>query len=385
MSAAGAEDQPVRLNPMISGPNRMKLGLFGIVHIPVQTLAPELYTPTWRNALKVVQKADAIGFEAILPVARWKGFLDDRFEHPSNEILDAYTFAAGMAQATRQCTLVVTTHAPTIHPVLLAKQTATIDQIAEGRFALNIVGGWNRREFDVFGIEMLDHAERYAYLQEWLDVIRRLWTEEAEFDYHGTYFQLKGALSRPHPIQKPNPPIINAGLSEVGNRFAARNADVGFIVLSGTDKIAWRKQTDDFRALARENCKDIKIWATLVVTVRDTDEEARQYEHRVTEELLDTDAVDGMLETMLRETPADINSPRYRTMRQTLINGGGYGVTGSPETVARVLADMSEAGVDGVVMRSVDYMDLLVRFERQVLPLLEEMGLREPVAASQCV
>jgi len=365
-------------NPMISSPNKLKIGLFGLTLIPVQTLVPELYKPTWKNALEAGQMADRMGLEVILPPVRFKGYLDHRFDHQANEILDAFMFAAAMAQATTYSAVATTTFAPMVHPAMLAKQTSTLDQIAGGRYALNIVGGWNRREFDVFGIDLLDHDERYDYLEEWLTVLRKLWTEKDDFDFDGKYLHLKGALSRPQPIQVPGIPVINAGMSAVGANFAARNADVGFIILKGTEVDAWTRQVGELKQLARSFGREIRIWTTTSVTIRDTDEEAREYERYFTDEMLDKEAVGSMMEGFQKEAELVPGSPGYIAMQRTLVSGGGYGIVGSPETVAREMADISAAGVDGIVMKSVDFKDTLGRLERQVLPILEDMGVRIP-------
>jgi len=120
--------------------------------------------------------------------------------------MEAFTFSAAIAQATRYSTVFTTTHAPTIHPVAVAKMSATIDHVSGGRFALNIVGGWNRREFDMFGIDLLEHDTRYVYLADFLAVLRRLWTGE-EFDYRSPYFTMKGALAGQSPAKPPVFPL----------------------------------------------------------------------------------------------------------------------------------------------------------------------------------
>ena len=77
-----------------------------------------------------------------------------------------------------------------MHPVAVAKMGATIDHISNGRFALNVVAGWFKNEFDMFGAGMRPHDDRYAYAAEWIDVMR-LWIEEEAFDYEGEYFSGK--------------------------------------------------------------------------------------------------------------------------------------------------------------------------------------------------
>src|SRR5713226_7783381 len=88
---------------------------------------------------------------------------------------------------------------PIFPPVLAAKQIVTADHIGRGRFGLNIVCGWNQDEFDMFGLEQDAHDDRYARGQEWLEVLLRLWSENAPFDYNGRYYRLKGVMGRPRP------------------------------------------------------------------------------------------------------------------------------------------------------------------------------------------
>ena len=86
-----------------------------------------------------------------------------------------------------------TVHAPLFNPVLAAKEMVTADQIGRGRFGLNIVIAWNDSEFRMFGVEQRkDHEDRYAYGQDWIDAIKRMWGPEEEFDFLGKTMQLRG-------------------------------------------------------------------------------------------------------------------------------------------------------------------------------------------------
>ena len=71
-----------------------------------------------------------------------------------------------------------TSHISLNHPIIAAKQSTVIDHISNGRFALNIVTGWNQPEIDMFGQAMLGHEDRYACAEEWLAIVKRLWTED---------------------------------------------------------------------------------------------------------------------------------------------------------------------------------------------------------------
>jgi dimethylsulfone monooxygenase len=134
-------------NPLF-GPNRLKLGIFahngsGSAH----TVAPEAYAVTWDQTLELSRIADAAGYEAIVPFGRWKGYVEGDPDHRSHECLEPYTWAAAIAQATDHAAVFTTSHVSTIHPLLAAKQGATIDHISGGRFALNVVAGWQENEF----------------------------------------------------------------------------------------------------------------------------------------------------------------------------------------------------------------------------------------------
>ena len=77
-----------------------------------------------------------------------------------------------MACNTERLMVFATSHVPTVHPLLAAKQSATIDNISAGRFGLNIVCGWFRPEIEMFGIEQQDHDARYRMADEWLTVMK---------------------------------------------------------------------------------------------------------------------------------------------------------------------------------------------------------------------
>ena len=365
-------------NPLFNG-NRLKLATFCANNTPFLPKDPTGWEPVWGERLEAARAADSAGFEAIVPIARWKGYVDGKPGHISHIVFDPFIFAAAIAQATSYSALFSTTHAPTVHPLTLAKQAATIDHVSGGRYALNIVGGWNRREFEMFGIELLDHDERYAYLAEWLEVVRRLWSGADEFDHDGRYLQLKGAISRPTPLQAPSIPIMNAGLSSTGMKFAARYADIAMITLSAHDPEKWRQQVEAYKKLAWENhAKRLQVWTTVVVVQRDSQKEAEEYLHDYSVRNLDNEALDSMIDRFAAEANIAKGSPQYEFMRQHNAAGSGYLVVGTADAVADQLRAISDAGLDGVLMNYTDPVDGVARFAREVIPRLEAMGLRSP-------
>jgi len=365
-------------NPIFND-NKLKLGTFCTNTIPNMSFVPEMRMPTWENTLAAARLADEAGLEAIVPIARWKGYLDEKPEHRSNIILETFTWAAGMAASTKYSAVFATSHAPTMHPVLVAKETATIDAICGGRFALNIVGGWNRREFDMFGIDLLPHDERYVYLEEWLQILRRLWTDPGEFDYESKNFRIKKAISRPQPLQPGGIPIMNAALSPVGMRFSAKYSHIGLISPHGDKPEDWRDQVAAYKKMARDEFgREIQLWTNCAVTQRDTVKEAEDYLRRYSEEFLDTEVMDSLMQTISKENNIPMDSPRLAFMRHRMAVGAGPAIVGDAQSIAEQLAAINDVGIDGLILTWVDYVDGVDRFNRQVLPLLEQMGLRKP-------
>ncbi len=365
------------VNPLF-GPNTLKLGIFGTNGKGgAQTLVPEAYAPTWSAAVRTAKMADAAGFEAIVAYARWKGYLPGRPDHPSGVVLDPFTWAAGIAQATKHATIMATSHAPTLHPIAVAKQSATIDIISGGRFGLNVVGGWNKPELEMFGAKMREHDARYDQLEEWLHIVRRLWSETAEFDYEGAFFRVEQAMSMPKPVQQPGPPIMNAGGSDRGMRFACQHADLCFVILTGDDPAGWRHQIDVYKRTAREQFgRTVQVWTYAPCIQRASQQEAEDYLHHYAVVMEDTDSVDAWSAGLAAQTKI-VDPCQIAAFRKRFAAGaGGTILVGTALRIADRLTAMSGSGLDGVLLTWVDFVDGIARFTDGVLPLLERRGLR---------
>ncbi len=99
----------------------------------------------------------------------------DPARRDAHRSFESFTWAAGIAAATERIQVFATFHIPVTHPVSAAKQIATVDHIAGGRFAVNVVAGWNEDEFRMFGLEQREHDDRYAVADEWMTFLNRIW------------------------------------------------------------------------------------------------------------------------------------------------------------------------------------------------------------------
>ena len=120
-------------NPLFNK-NKLKLGTFGtnVSGGCAITKAEGALEINWPNVSKISRIADQIGLEALVPVARWKGFGGET--DFNSHCFETYTWAVGLGGQTEQAAVFSTSHVPTVHPVLAAKQATTIDHITNGRF-----------------------------------------------------------------------------------------------------------------------------------------------------------------------------------------------------------------------------------------------------------
>ncbi|MBR7741874.1 LLM class flavin-dependent oxidoreductase [Phycicoccus sp. BSK3Z-2] len=350
----------------------LKLALFGLnVTSPgAVTTSADRHEIDWDRDLDLALQAEQAGFEAVIPFARWRGF--EGRTNPWGQSFDAFTWAAAVAARTSRISIFATAHCLTLSPVIVAKQIATLDAISHGRVGLNVVAGWFAKELAMFGAATLDHDARYAYTQEWLGVVLRLWAGE-EFDHRGEWLDVVGGYSRPGPLQQPHPPIMNAAFSARGHEFATRHADLSFV--SAFDLESVRTKVGEIRRMAAEAGRTQSVWIAASLVCADTDDEARALVRRWAEVDADEQAVANAIEWTMGGTgmPAEQHRQLAGAVASTM---AGYPLIGAPDTIADQLARLRDAGIDGVALTMMDYSTGVTRFIDEVLPRLEEDGTR---------
>jgi probable F420-dependent oxidoreductase len=165
------------------------------------------------------------------------------------------------------------------HPVLLAREAATLDLLSEGRFELGLGAGVGPSEFQQLGIPFANAGTRVGHLEETLQMMKQLFTEEM-VNFTGKYYTITEMKGYPRPVQKPHMPILVAGAGERMLKLAAREADIiaigSRITRQGLDptdasleqKIAWIKEA------AGKRFADLELSQTvydLVITDSGTD------------------------------------------------------------------------------------------------------------------
>jgi alkanesulfonate monooxygenase SsuD/methylene tetrahydromethanopterin reductase-like flavin-dependent oxidoreductase (luciferase family) len=356
--------------------NRFKLGIFcmNVSYGTTMTTAEGTLTPTWEENVRIAQAADAAGGEFLLPLGRWRG-LGGQIDF-NGRSFEVFTWASAIAALTRQIQVFATAHVPIWHPLLAAKLATTIDHVSGGRSGLNVVAGWNEAEFGMFGIEQRAHDDRYAVADEWMSIIKRLWTEDAPLDFEGAYYRLTSAVLQPKPLQQPFPVIVNAGQSPTGMRFGARHADYSFQATPQLDSLT--ELAERARAAAREVGKpELGILTYGPMVCRDTEQEVRSYLHHYVDERGDWQAARDLVKALLAGGGQSVPSDVIVKMEREFVQGWyGYPLFGTPEQIVDEMLKLKAAGIDGIALSWVDYEQGVRDVNEKLLPLMRQAGLR---------
>lgn len=339
------------------------------------TTIKERWGASWADNLALARLADDVGIDFLLPIARWIGYGGATNFHES--VLDPVVWAAGILAGTRRITAFSTVHTAFTHPLVAAKQLATVDAIAPGRAGLNIVAGWNKPEYETFGVNLPeDHDDRYALAQEWWDIVRHVWSAPERFDHDGRFFHLRHVEGSPKPADG-GIPVLNAGSSTQGRDFAARNADFAFTVVAGPED--GRGVVVTVTTAARDRYqREMGVFTLGHVVCRPTASEAEEYLHYYAEEHADWEAVDNLMALQGLHAQS-FTKEMLQTFRGRFAAGhGSCPLVGTPDMVAGEIARFAEAGFAGMTVAFVDYVGELSYFAQEVLPRLEDKGVRLP-------
>jgi dimethylsulfone monooxygenase len=342
------------------------------------TKVPERWDNSFANNLRLAQMLDDAGIDFMLPIARWIGYGGDTNFHGG--VLETMTWATGLLAKTRNINVFATVHTAANHPVVVAKQLATIDQISGGRIGLNIVAGWNKPEYEALGLTLPDdHETRYGYAQEWFEIVQALWSRDKSFDWDGKYFKLKNVLGDPRPGTPL--PILNAAGSEDGRRFAVHNAN--FLFTPAIDLDRSREEVAALKQQASSSGKSIDVLTFAHVVCRPTEQEAKDYLEHFGRTHADWDAVDNLVRLQFAHAqsfPHDL----LALIRDRMAAGhGGYPLIGTPEQVAEGIIAIHATGFRGVALSFVDYAGEFPYFRDNVLPILEAHGIRRPPPSAE--
>jgi FMNH2-dependent dimethyl sulfone monooxygenase len=141
---------------------------------------------------------------------------------------EAWVLAAAVSSWTKNLIAMPAVHPGLWHPTLIAKMAASLDRLTTGRMAINLVTGWNEVEHTMFGGDvLLNNDDRYIRAEEFLLVMRGMWTQ-TPFSFDGRFYKVKESQLLLKPATS-HPPIFTASRSERGLEMIARHADWWFL------------------------------------------------------------------------------------------------------------------------------------------------------------
>jgi F420-dependent oxidoreductase-like protein len=176
---------------------------------------------TWEQWVALAQACEQAGLDGLFRSDHYTGVI-----RSAEGSLDAWATLAALAAVTERIRLGSLVSPATFrHPSVLARMAVTADHISGGRIELGLGAGWYEEEHVRHGFPFPPLPERLGRFAEQLEIVYRSWTEE-EFDFDGSYYELRGCRALPKPLQRPHPPLIVGGAAKRGTADpAVRFAD----------------------------------------------------------------------------------------------------------------------------------------------------------------
>ena len=335
----------------------------------ISTTSPETY-PSFDLNKTVVQRAEFYGLDFALSMIKLRGYNGPSEYWVHN--LESFTLMAGLAAVTKKIQLFASVAMLTMPPALVARMVSTIDSIAPGRIGVNMVTGWQPKEYQQMGLELTpEHfARRYDYATEYVQIMKDLW-ETGTSDHQGDFFKYDDCKLSPRPSAPIQ--IVGAGQSPAGMDFVAKHGNYNFVVAGGLN------QTDGCRDVAGRVAEAAKVHGRdtgafqLIMVIADrTDEMAfAKWEHYKTG--TDIEALEWQASQAGADAKASANSTAA-LLKKGIENPEPTGMTkiiGSYENVARMLDEIAAVpGIKGLMLTFDDFVVGMEQFGEHIQPLM---------------
>lgn len=201
---------------------------------------------TWPRWQVITQKAEELGFVGV--------FRSDHYTNarpPDKESLELWVSLTWLASHSTRLEFGQLVSPPGFrHPSITARMAAAVDDLAGGRFHLGLGAGWQEREHDLFGLDLLEIPERMDRFEEYVQVVKLLLESDEPASFEGQYYELRDAILLPRPRRPGGPPIVIGGNGPQRTMpAAARYADEwNAILLTAEDFAEANKRMDDLVA-----------------------------------------------------------------------------------------------------------------------------------------
>ncbi len=273
-------------------------------------------------------------------------------------------------------------------PTLAARKIATFEHLWDGRIAIHIIAGLSDAEQRMDG-DTLTKVDRYRRGAEYLDVMRRAWTEDGPFDFEGEFYQVEGARSDVQPLQQPHPLLFFGGSSEGALEMGARHCDI--FAMFGEPLAATAERIADFRARAARHGRAAGFNLSFRPILAKTEGAAWDKARAI---LAEIETLPGQ---QTRRRPwdasgsrildhaekADVHDERLWTAlaRAYGAKGNTTCLVGTAEQVAEACLEYYKLGIGGFLLRGFDPLGDVTEYGRELIPRIRQ-GVAETDAAT---
>jgi alkanesulfonate monooxygenase len=305
---------------------------------------------------------------------------------------DSFVLASAVGQLSDRLKPIVALRPNTVFPTVAAQQLATLDQLTEGRAVVHLISGGNDAEQARQG-DYLSKEDRYSRTDEYVDILRRSWTETEPFSHSGKHYKFDnfGPGFAPYGAQIP---ISIGGQSDAAFKIGGEKGDV--FSFWGEPLADIKSQIERVHRIAAESGRTDKprIWVTFRPIIDRTDDLAWAKAHDYVERIEANFEANPVFKAFGKQKPQNVGSQRAldfanrkdiydralwtRTAAATNGAGAATALVGSAETVAAAILDYIDLGADLVSIRGYDTLNDVIDYGRYVLPLVrQELAHRE--------
>jgi FMNH2-dependent dimethyl sulfone monooxygenase len=322
----------------------------------LRNVRDEGMTITWPYVRDLAVDSERHGFELTL-IAELN--LNDIKGHHAPS-LDCWTLAPAVAAVTTSLELMLAVR-PNYHaPSLTAKALSTLDTIAPGRLSLNVVSSWWRDEATQYGVPFDVHDARYARTEEWLQVVRRLLSEDA-VTHKGPLYQLDGTVLEPKPARPPT--VYMGGESPRAKEVISGYADA-YVMHGDPPEVIAGKIADLNARRAAAGRPPLIFGVSGYVICRDTEAQAQAELERILDVQSSPDAYASYQDFVAgSQLESRVSVEEYSVSNRGL----RAGLIGTPAQIIRRLRAYEQAGVDLVLLQFSPQREEMARFGRDVI------------------
>ncbi len=289
-----------------------------------------------------------------------------------------------------------------VPPTIGARQLATLDHFSDGRVGVHIITGGTDEDQQRDG-DFLDKDARYERTDEYLDVLKRVWSSDQPFDHEGRFYRFKDAFSTVKPYQKPRIPIYFGGSSDAAIEVAGKHADV--YALWGEPLDGTRETIARVRAAAAKygRADQIRFVLAFRPVVAETEAKAWARAEQILEAVkAKTGGGSGGSHARTKGLPMNVGSVRLREAAargkvldkrlwteiaaESGAGGNSTALVGTGEQVAESLMDYYDLGVTTFLVRCFYPEEDTVTYGRGVIDIVRaEVARREAEAAGHVI